>query len=196
MEDNHLANLPAPTDPKLFVVKCKPTEEREACKQVMQKYFDCLNSPAEFEIFSVTSVNKTQGYIYIEAFTNKHVFMAVANIPIIFGSNVTLVSYADRTQIFENDPTMNIEIKDGQWVRIKKGLYDGDLAQVDWVDHAKRKAMVKLVPRLFTLAEEDENHRNGGDDKEDKDKRVSNLQKARAALKKGIKPPTETFPGK
>ena len=84
-------------------------------------------------------------------------------------------------------------VKDGQWVRIKNGLYGGDLARVHYVDYAKRKAMVKLVPRVFTHAELQAYHESE-DDKVDKDnERVKNLQRARTALKKGIKPPQRHF---
>lgn len=189
-EDNELALLPTPADPKLFVVKCKPNEEREACLQVMKKYFDCLGTPAEFQIFSCTAVGKTEGYIYIEAFSDKHVYVAISNIPIIFGSKITLVGFQDRTQIFESDPTKNVEVKIGQWVRVKKGLYEGDLAQVEDFDEAKSKVLVKLVPRLSPDNEDDD---QGDDDEERKDKKYDHLRKAREAAKNKIKPPQRLF---
>lgn len=194
-EDNELALLPSAGDPKLFAVKCKPTEEREACLQVMKKYFECLNTPHEFQIFSVTSVDKTQGYIYVEAHSNKHVFMAVANIPIIYGSNVLLVSFTDRTQIFESDPTKSIQVKVGQWVRVnKRGIYDGDLGQVVDSNDAKGTVTVKLVPRLLPPNEDDQ----VDDDDDDKDeeakrqKKIENMRKARSAVS-GIRPPQKLF---
>jgi transcription elongation factor SPT5 len=189
-DDNELALLPTNGDPKLFAVKCKPNEERDACLQVMTKYFECLGSPAEFQIFSCTAINKTEGYIYIEAYSDKHVYMAIANIPNIFGSKITLVSLNDRTQIFEGDPTKNVEIKPGQWVRIKKGLYEGDLAQVEEVDDKKGRVYVKLAPRLSPENEEDENP-DVDDEEAKKKKKYEHLTNSRKTNK--IKPPQKLF---
>ena len=45
-------------------------------------------------------------------------------------------------------------LDEGSWVRVKRGLYAGDLAMVHRVDESKGKAWLKLIPRLdFTPAE-------------------------------------------
>ncbi len=36
----------------------------------------------------------------------------------------------------------------GSWVRMKTGLYKGDLAKVTLVDHSAQRATIKLVPRI------------------------------------------------
>lgn len=36
------------------------------------------------------------------------------------------------------------------WVRMKRGVYRGDLAQVVQADEVAQKALVKLIPRLAT----------------------------------------------
>ncbi len=38
-------------------------------------------------------------------------------------------------------------IKRGQWVRLKRGIYKDDLAQVDFVDTAQSSVHLKLIPR-------------------------------------------------
>jgi len=195
-DDNELALLPTSNDPKLFAVKCKPNEERDACLSVMKKYFDCLGTAAEFEIFSAVAVDKTQGYIYIEAHSDKHVYLAIANIPNIFGSKVNLVQFADRTQIFEADPTKTAQVKIGQWVRVKKGIYEGDLAQVQDVDEAKGRVSIKLVPRLVPPNEKDKAKDYADDDdeaaaEEEKKKRYEHLMKPKGPVK--IRPPQRLF---
>lgn len=42
----------------------------------------------------------------------------------------------------------NISLKKGDWVRVKRGLYKGDLAQVQEWDEVRGKVTVKLIPRL------------------------------------------------
>jgi len=194
-EGDQLTLLPTHADPKLFVVKCKPNEERDACLQIMKKYFECLGTPAEFQIFSACAVEKTQGYIYIEAFSDKHVYMAITNIPHVFGSKITLVNFADRTQIFESDPTKTVQVKIGQWVRVKRGLYEGDLAQIQDIDESKGRVEVKLVPRLLPEGEEEKDVEQDEETKaeEAKKKRYDHLKKARAAARSQIKPPQKLF---
>jgi transcription elongation factor SPT5 len=194
--EDELALLPTSHDPKLFAVKCKPNEERDACLSVMTKYFQCLGTPAEFEIFSAVAVDKTQGYIYIEAHSDKHVYMACASIPNIFASKVFLVQFADRTQIFEADPTKTAQIKIGQWVRVKKGVYENDLAQVQDIDEAKGRVYIKLVPRLVPPNEKDKAKDYADDEdeaaaaEENKRQRYAHLMKSKGPK---IRPPQRLF---
>lgn len=46
----------------------------------MNYYFGCLGTPNEFQIQSVTTVDKTKGFIYIEAYASKHAYFAIADI--------------------------------------------------------------------------------------------------------------------
>lgn len=39
-------------------------------------------------------------------------------------------------------------IKKGDWIRIKGGIYTGDLAQVFDYEEAKGRVMVKMIPRI------------------------------------------------
>src|SRR5690349_19180323 len=41
-----------------------------------------------------------------------------------------------------------ISVKRGDWVRVKRGVYLGDIAQVEDVDEARGRVIVKLIPRL------------------------------------------------
>jgi len=186
-DEDNLGLLPTSADPRLYAVACKPGSEREACVLIMKKYFDCLGTPEEFQIFSVNAIDKTEGYIYVEAYNNKHVYLAIQNIGIVNSRKVSIVNFADRTQIFENDPTKNIEVKPGQWVRIKKGLYAGDLGQVEDVDEAKARALVKLVPRIPPTGE-------GVDEEEEKGELVKGkFGYFRRKKTPKIKPPQRLF---
>ena len=40
------------------------------------------------------------------------------------------------------------QLKPGAWVRLKRGVYKDDLAQVDYVEAAQNQVSVKLIPRI------------------------------------------------
>lgn len=50
------------------------------------------------------------------------------------------------TVVYRNDRLKDTEIKEKTWVRIKSGLYHGDLAFVELVD--EEKVFVRLIPRI------------------------------------------------
>ncbi len=52
------------------------------------------------------------------------------------------------TAIFNYDKVEKVNLKHGQWVRIKGGLYEGDLAKVIEVEDPITRIHIKLVPRL------------------------------------------------
>ncbi len=54
----------------------------------------------------------------------------------------------EMTQVFNYDKLERIDLKPGRWVRIKSGIYEGDLAQVIAVEDPISKIYVKLIPRL------------------------------------------------
>lgn len=44
-----------------------------------------------------------------------------------------------------------VRLKEGTWVRMKRGVYKDDLAQVDFVDPSESKVRLKLIPRIDLL---------------------------------------------
>eukprot|EP00341_Mesodinium_pulex_P001277 CAMPEP_0116994904 /NCGR_PEP_ID=MMETSP0467-20121206/68425_1 /TAXON_ID=283647 /ORGANISM="Mesodinium pulex, Strain SPMC105" /LENGTH=105 /DNA_ID=CAMNT_0004693095 /DNA_START=643 /DNA_END=960 /DNA_ORIENTATION=+ len=40
------------------------------------------------------------------------------------------------------------DIKVGQWVRVNRGLYKGDLAQIHSIEEHRTRITIKLIPRL------------------------------------------------
>merc|ERR1711953_728472 len=40
------------------------------------------------------------------------------------------------------------QLKAGMWVRMKRGIYKDDLAQVDYVEAAQNQVSVKMIPRI------------------------------------------------
>jgi len=71
--------------------------------------------------------------------------------------------------VLKQDKAKLADIKQDQWVRVNKGLYKGDLAQIHLIEEHRTKITVKLIPRIdFNL---------NYDDNENEDKpRKNNLQ--------------------
>ena len=44
-----------------------------------------------------------------------------------------------------------VNLKPRAWVRLKKGVYRDDLAQVDFVDTAQNSVHLRLIPRYHQL---------------------------------------------
>ncbi|KAI9021556.1 hypothetical protein CLU79DRAFT_719569 [Phycomyces nitens] len=118
--------LPSVNDPNLWMVKCKPGKERDVVFGLMKRYFDRLNGDDPLDTFSAFARESLKGYIYIEARRQAHVQQK--------GSRATF----------------------GGWVRVKRGRYAGDLAQVLEVADSQDSARVKLVPRLDLESDDDD----------------------------------------
>ena len=90
-----------------------------------------------------------KGYIYVEAFKQSHVKAAIDGI-----SNLRMGMYAQQmVPIKEMTDVLRVVkeqtgLKKGQWIRIKRGLYKDDLAQVVQVDLASNQVYLKLLPRI------------------------------------------------
>lgn len=41
-----------------------------------------------------------------------------------------------------------VRIKEGTWVRMKRGVFKDDLAQIDYVEPSEHKIRLKLIPRI------------------------------------------------
>lgn len=117
-----------------------------------------------------------KGNIYIEAFKEANVREAVQGIAAIKESGIRVVPMTEMTAIFNYDKVEKIDIKIGQWVRVKTGLYEHDLGKVIDIEDPVSRIIVKVVPRL-----ED-------DDDEDKKKK-----KEKKANKKGVRPRQKLF---
>ncbi|KAI9468509.1 MAG: hypothetical protein EXX96DRAFT_590896 [Benjaminiella poitrasii] len=139
--------LPSVNDPNLWMVKCKPGKERDIISGLMKRYFDRQNGHHALETFSAFARESLKGYIYIEARKQAHVQEALSNIPNIYMTTLMLVPIKDMVDAITVQKK-DFEIPTGGWVRIKRGTYQGDLAQVVQVADSQDSARLKVVPRL------------------------------------------------
>lgn len=143
---------PKITDPKLWLVKCKKGKERQNVQTLLQKYF-FNNQSLNLKIFSAFSIDALKGYIYVEAYKEANVREAVAGISTIRSDSIKLVPNDEMTQVLNFDKLEKIDLKIGQWVRLKSGLYENDLAQIIGIEDSASKIWIKMIPRMFENTE-------------------------------------------
>lgn len=143
------ALMPGVKDPNLWMVKCKIGEEKQTVLQLMRKFIAFKNSDDPLLIKSVVAPEGIKGYVYIEAFKQTHVKQAINNIGNLrLGQwKQTMVPINEMTDVLRVTKEQ-AQVKFGQWVRLKRGLYKDDIAQVDYVDQAQGQAHLKIIPRI------------------------------------------------
>jgi transcription elongation factor SPT5 len=112
---------------------------------LMNKSIDFARKGKHLSILSVTCTEKVEGYIYVEAFKEIHVKEAIAGLATILGNKCMLVGKEEMPGIYANDK-QNINLAKYQWVRVKQGLYGGDLGLVEETED--NKVWLRLIPRL------------------------------------------------
>ncbi len=115
---------------------------------LMNKYFSLKGSKEEINIFSASSLDKFPGFIFVEAHRDYHVKEAIKGIKTLNISKVKPIPVKEVTQVFTPDASKIPTVQVGDFARMKKGLYAGDLVVIDEVDDSAKKVKIKLVPRL------------------------------------------------
>ena len=135
-------------DPNLWMVKCRLGCEKETAFNLMRKFI-FLNDTKPLLIRSVVAPEGVKGYIYVEAYKQSHVKQAIeGNSNLTMGlHNQKMVPIQEMTDVLKvvRDPTL---VRKGSWVRLKKGFYRDDIAQVVYVDNSQNTLYLKLIPRL------------------------------------------------
>lgn len=151
-EITQTAHLPTVKDPNLWMVKCQIGAEKTVALQLMRKYIAYENmkeDPGPLQIKSVIASDAVKGYIYIEAYKQTHVKQAIDGINnlrlgLYKQTMVPISEMTDVLRVVKEQP----KIKRDQFVRLKRSVYKGDLAQVDYVDTASNSVCLRLKPRI------------------------------------------------
>jgi transcription elongation factor SPT5 len=131
------------------MVKCRIGEEKATVMHMMRKYIAYQYSNEPLQIKSVIAPEGVKGYIYVEAFKQPHVKQAILNV-----SNLRMGQWTQQmVPIKEMTDVLRVVkeqtgLKVKQWVRLRRGLYKDDIAQVDYVDLAQNQVHLKLLPRI------------------------------------------------
>lgn len=141
--------LPGVKDPNLWMVKCRIGEEKSTTLLLMRKFLTYQNTKEPLMIKSVVAPEGVKGYIYIEAYKQPHVKAAIDKV-----GHLRMGQYQQQmVPIKEMTDVLRVVksqagLKAKQWVRLKRGLYKDDIAQVDYFDMAQNQVHLKLLPRI------------------------------------------------
>ena len=141
-------------DPGIWRVKCKEGKERDILYQLFARMENPRAGIRILSAFERGGVMK--GAIYVEAEQQSDVTRAVDGISNIYPrSGMMLVPVKERDALLR--VKKDKELDQGTYVRIKRGKYAGDLAQVEDIEENGLEVLVRIVPRLDYGLNEDLN---------------------------------------
>ncbi|KAF3480906.1 uncharacterized protein GIQ15_06253 [Arthroderma uncinatum] len=154
--------LPSVDDPSIWGVKCRPGKEREIVFSIIKRMEERPpGSRNPVRIISAFERGGTMaGYIYVEARKQADIIDALDGMSNIYvRSKLTLISVKEMPDLLRVKKSE--QLTPGGWVRIKRGRYQGDLAQLEDVETNGLNVTVRLVPRLEYGLNEDSNAPTG-----------------------------------
>ncbi|KAI0258579.1 hypothetical protein BC834DRAFT_64480 [Gloeopeniophorella convolvens] len=173
--------MPSVQDANLWLVRCKPGRERDLVFSLMRKSLDLEFSNRPLQILSAFERDSLPGIIYVEARSQKQVSEACNGLVGIYPSRgITLVPIDEMASLLlikKQETTVN----PGNWVRIKRGKYQGDLAQVMDITENGEEVGLKFIPRI-DLNPKDEVAIDG-----------KKRKKTGLAVSTGVRPPQRFF---
>jgi len=94
-----------------------------------------------------------KGILYLEAYEQSHVIAAIQNMELICGIAMLEqepIPINEMLDILSVIRKQKIHLKAKQWVRVKKGIYKNDIAQVisDYIYAEQDEVHLKLIPRI------------------------------------------------
>lgn len=142
---------PGVKDPNLWMVKCRMGEEKATVLALMRKFIAFQNSDKEIplQFKSVIAPEGIKGYIYIEAYKQAHVKEAIEGVRALTMGlyKQQMIPIKEMTDVLRVTKDRAL-VRPKQWVRLRRGIYKDDLAQVDYVDTAQGQVHLKLIPRI------------------------------------------------
>ncbi|CEL99962.1 unnamed protein product [Vitrella brassicaformis CCMP3155] len=137
---------------KLWLVKCRETnKEREVCIAIMRKFFAKLNETKDAAHFGITAAyaaDNLKGYIYVEAENDGRIREALYGFRSLNITKIMRVPTNEMQQVFKMRGKLMDDFQKSDWVRFKRGLYGGDLAQVYQYDDLSGQVWVLVKPRI------------------------------------------------
>lgn len=164
--------VPDVKDPKLWCCRTYAPEQ-DLCIALHLKAQECFAEGKPVQIYSAFYSPHLRGYIYIEAEKENDIRLFIRGIRGISPWQIALVPVAQMPQVFtasQIDASKKVILKVGDWVRIKRGLYSKDLAQIEEV--RDDVYTVKIKPRL-ALGDEKAAKANSKDEKKARSRPVA-----------------------
>ncbi|KAB8265854.1 transcription elongation factor Spt5 [Aspergillus pseudonomiae] len=141
--------LPSVEDPSIWGVRCKPGKEREVIFAIQKRMEERpMGSRNPMKVISAFERGGAMsGYIYVEARRQADVMDALQDMSNVYPrTKMILVPVREMPDLLRVQKSE--ELLPGGWVRIKRGKYQNDLAQIEEVETNGLAVTVRLVPRL------------------------------------------------
>ena len=140
------ALLPSTADPSIWRVKCQTGREFQLVRSILLRHINQMNKGEPTTTLKSAFQTNTKGYIYIEAFSEVCAKKAVGGLRGLYQQSFNKVSIPEMTQVI-NCQSKNKPLREGQWVRLRRGPLKGDLAKIVELMDAGARAFVMAVPR-------------------------------------------------
>ena len=147
--------LPSVQDPGIWGVKCKPGKEKEVVYSITRRMDDRNRSRNPLPIMSAFERGASMaGYVYVEARTQHDVLTSLDGIMNVYPrTKIVLVPIKEMPDLLRVIKSEQLQV--GGYVRIKRGKYAGDLAQITDVETNGLTVNLNIVPRLDYTADEE-----------------------------------------
>lgn len=142
--------MPSVEDPSLWGVPCKPGRERDIVMTLVRKAMAENFTSNPMRIISAFCRDSIPGRVYVEARRADDVVKACNGLAGAYARQTTslhLIPISEMADLLKLQKVQN-EIQVGGWVRIKRGKYAGDLAQVLDVSENGEEVGLKMIPRI------------------------------------------------
>ncbi|KAG6909324.1 hypothetical protein DXG01_001123 [Tephrocybe rancida] len=144
--------MPSVHDASLWQVRVraglKPGRERDLVFSLMRKALDVEYTAKPLNILAAFQRDSLPGMIYVEARSSKQVSEACNGLVGVFPSRgITLVPIEEMASLLQIKK-QDLTVTPGSWVRIRRGKYAGDLAQVMDITENGEDVGLKFVPRI------------------------------------------------
>lgn len=142
--------LPSVDTATIWGVRCRPGREKELVRKLLKKKFnlDRAMGSKKLKILSIFQRDNYTGRLYIEAPKQSVVEKFCNGVPDIYISQKLLIPVQELPLLLKPSKSDDVALEEGSYVRIKRGIYKGDLAVVDQISENNLEVMLKIVPRL------------------------------------------------
>ncbi|AET39153.1 transcription elongation factor SPT5 Ecym_4073 [Eremothecium cymbalariae DBVPG len=142
--------LPSVDTATIWGVRCRPGKEKDLVKKLLKKKFNLDKSMGskKLKILSIFQRDSFSGRIYIEAPKQSVIEKFCNGVPDIYVNQKLLIPVQELPLLLKPSKSDDVRLEPGSYVRIKRGIYKGDLAVVEQISDNNLECMLKVVPRL------------------------------------------------
>ena len=142
--------LPSVDTATVWGVRCRPGKEKELVKKLFKKKLnlDRAMGKKKLKILAIFQRDNYHGRIYIEAPKQSVIEKFCNGVPDIYVNQKLLIPVQELPLLLKPNKSDDVTLEEGNYVRIKRGIYKGDLAIIDQISENNLEVMLKIVPRL------------------------------------------------